>query len=156
MTLPQKLSSYLIMVKRAKKLAEDKHAFQVDKQGEPYMYHIRRVVLRCNYNKFHVICAYLHDIVEDTDVTLDEIEKWFTKEVRIVVDALTRRKNESYEDYIERVSKDKNALPIKLYDLLDNMDLTRQKTLMSPKMVSRLNRYIKAFNRLTPWRETIT
>ena len=63
-----------------------------------------------------IIVGYLHDIVEDTSVTLDTIENLFDKTVRDAVDAITKRKEESRTDYLARCSSNKIARIVKLYD----------------------------------------
>jgi len=71
------------------------------------------------------IVAILHDVVEDTEVTLDEIEDIFGAHVRYAVDAITEREGETYKDYIKRVHKNTFATVVKIADLQDNMDLSR-------------------------------
>jgi (p)ppGpp synthase/HD superfamily hydrolase len=74
-----------------------------------------------------VIAAMLHDVVEDTKTTLDEIEELFGPDVRRLVDAVSRRVNADGEkepylvDFIPRIALDRQALEIKRFDLLDNL-----------------------------------
>ena len=71
--------------------------------------------------------AYLHDVLEDTNVTMDELRKMFPNEIVDGVLTLTHRKDESYFEYISRVSTSKLAKKIKVADLLHNLDITRIK-----------------------------
>lgn len=116
---------------------------KVDKGGHPYIGHLIRVsgaielekykkcldedsTLSLFYEKACVV-ALLHDVVEDTDITLDDLRaKGFDEEIVDAVDAITRRKEEiKYFDFIERVKKNDIARIVKIHDLEDNMDITR-------------------------------
>lgn len=109
------------LVEQALKLAQDAHHGQFRKfTKEPYVNHPIRVGSVFNDDTLKIV-SYLHDIVEDTNVTLTMIEDQFGKEVATSVDALTRRKDENYLDFILRASNDFNAIRVKLVDLEDNM-----------------------------------
>jgi GTP diphosphokinase / guanosine-3',5'-bis(diphosphate) 3'-diphosphatase len=107
------------------------HREQMDTDGMPHSVHVLRVMIAVSkavppegYTKEEVmIAAALHDVVEDTDLTLDDIEKEWGKLIRDVVDALTRRKyaNETYRDFIYRAKANPAARLIKTADLLDNI-----------------------------------
>ncbi|WP_442905106.1 GTP pyrophosphokinase [Haladaptatus sp. ZSTT2] len=71
------------------------------------------------------IVAVLHDVVEDTDYTIEAIEETFGSMVRAAVDALTKRMGENYTEFIERVAENPIARRVKIADLENNMDLTR-------------------------------
>lgn len=71
--------------------------------------------------------AYLHDVLEDTSVTVDELRKMFPNEIVDGVITLTHRKDESYFEYISRVSTSKLVKKVKAADLLHNLDITRIK-----------------------------
>ena len=84
-------------------------------------------LLKCFYafkldNIIKLLCqvGYLHDIVEDTSVTLDTIENLFDKTIRDAVDAITKRKEESRADYLARCSTNKIARLVKLHDAMFN------------------------------------
>lgn len=99
-------------------------------------------------NEIEQIIAVLHDVVEDSDVTLEGIEKaGFQSSIISALDCLTKRKNEEYMDFIVRVSCNELARKIKLEDLKDNMDLTRISSLDEKDMI-RVNKYHKALNYL--------
>lgn len=88
---------------------------------EPFILHPMRVVLRVETDVERVVAA-LHDIIEDTDYTLNELRRLGYPSVVVeAVDRLTRRAGESYADYIERVAEDRLARRVKLADLVDNL-----------------------------------
>ena len=102
---------------------------KVDKGGLPYFNHLFKVYEKVSdYNE--KIVALLHDIVEDTDITYDDLKEFGYD--NIIIDALkvlTKKKGEYYPDYIDRIinSNDKLAMNVKLSDLKHNMDITRIK-----------------------------
>lgn len=133
---------------KALELCTEKHAGHVDKAGKPYLGHIARVAGEFYDEK--AIVALLHDIVEDTDVNPGELlQKGFTKEIVDAVVAITKKENESYESFIERVGKNKMAREVKIADLEDNMNIRRLPRISEEDMV-RLNNY------LTAWRYLIS
>lgn len=93
------------------------------------------------------LAALLHDVVEDSDVTLSTIENLFGSEVSTVVDALTRRDTETYAKYLERLSENKIAKSVKLFDLADHFD--ESATLSDSLSV----RYAKATKYLSEWKD---
>lgn len=131
---------------KALELCTEKHAGQVDKAGKPYLGHIARVAGEFYDEK--AIVALLHDIVEDTDVNPGELlQKGFTKEIVDAVVAITKKENESYESFIERVGKNKMAREVKIADLEDNMNIRRLPRISEEDMV-RLNNYLSAWRYL--------
>lgn len=122
-------------------LAVKLHSGQKDKAGAPYILHPLRVMLRLE-GEIERIAGVLHDTVEDTVMTLDELRRiGFPEESISIVDALTRRKDESYEIFIQRLKPDPAARRVKLADLADNMDLSRLARPLDQKDLERLNRY---------------
>ena len=116
------------MLNKAIEIAARAHNGQTDKGGKPYILHPLRVLLNfCESESEAVkICAVLHDVVEDTDITLKELQsEGFSDEVITALDFLTKRENESYENFIDRVLTNEIACKVKNGDLADNMDLTR-------------------------------
>jgi len=123
------MSIYDDMLKIASKLHEGQYRWD---GKTPYIHHPRevaRVVLDNQLftfmnNRLEVLCgaALLHDVIEDTDVTVQGlIDMGVSEEITRVVNILTKYKGESYYDYIMRVKKDKLATEIKLADLEHNM-----------------------------------
>ena len=111
------------------------HEGQIDKCGRPYYLHPLRVAMRlvqCTAAERHA--ALLHDVVEDTLVTIQDLREMdYPEDVLDLVDLLTRRKpvGESHNQYIERIVQSRNAqaLRVKLADLYDNMSPARSRTL---------------------------
>jgi len=128
-------------------LAVAAHKGQKDKVGLPYILHPLRVMFRCGDDVERVV-AVLHDVVEDTTTTLDELRKQgYAKEIVDAVDAITQRGGESKEDYMQRLVRNSIARRVKLADLEDNMDLRRLPEI-TERDRARLNRYIKAWQKL--------
>jgi (p)ppGpp synthase/HD superfamily hydrolase len=111
------------------------HEGQIDKSGRPYYLHPLRVAMRlaqCTAAERHA--ALLHDVVEDTLVTMQDLrEMGYSEEVTELVNLLTRRKpeGESHTAYIERLVQSRNvkALRVKLADVYDNMSPARTRSL---------------------------
>lgn len=113
------------LVEAAIALAHRAHEGQVDKAGAPYIEHPMRVMASMP-DDVHRIAAILHDVVEDTDVTLDDLEALgIPHSALTAIDALTKRRGEPYETYLERVMRDPVAVRVKIADVTDNMDLGR-------------------------------
>lgn len=95
--------------------------------GIPYVYHLHevdRIFTKRNgysFNDTARIVVWLHDIVEDTETTLEEIEELFGPRIAHTVDCLTKRKGEAYEVYLVRVNSDDTACEVKFCDASMNM-----------------------------------
>jgi len=106
-------------------IAAQAHKGQKDKYDAPYILHPIRVMMRVK-SEIEKIVAILHDVIEDSDLTLDDLKnEGFSTEVVEAVDALSKRDGEAYDDYINRTTLNKIAINVKLADLEDNMDLRR-------------------------------
>ncbi len=115
------------MLSKAIDIATRAHVGEVDKGGSPYILHPLRVMLS-RENELERICAVLHDVVEDSHVTFDDLrEEGFSEEIITVLDYLTKRDGESYDDFIDRILTNEVVCHVKLADLCDNIDLTRIK-----------------------------
>jgi (p)ppGpp synthase/HD superfamily hydrolase len=135
-------------VEDAISLAVRAHAGQVDRYGKPYILHVLRVVARV-FDPPAQMAAALHDVVEDTPITLDELRVMgYTEAVVQAVDCLSRRNNETYDEFIERIAPNPLAVRVKLADLEDNMDL-RRGGLLHADDLDRVARYQRAWVRLT-------
>jgi (p)ppGpp synthase/HD superfamily hydrolase len=100
-------------------------------------------------NENERICAILHDVIEDSNITLDYLKaEGFSQDIIGTLDALTRREKESYDNYINRLMLNKTACFIKYYDLKHNMDLSRLPNLTNHD-IKRNKRYKKAFSKIT-------
>lgn len=112
-------------LKLALKIAFSAHEGREDRQGEPYILHPLRVAFSVSTDEERII-AVLHDVVEDSDWTIENLKEWgFSESVVEAVDALTRRKDETYDDFIIRIMQNPLAKRVKLADLADNTDETR-------------------------------
>ncbi len=127
--------TYLV---KARALAKEFHKFQKDKAGRDYFeYHVQPIALKvwdhCETLKKEshvtaeiVTVAYLHDILEDTELNrFDLIQEGFPASIIEAVDAITRKHKESYlQDYIPRVKKNEYSKIVKTFDLLSNLDMS--------------------------------
>lgn len=136
------------MLDKAILIAAQAHLGQKDKMGEPYILHPLRMMLRFQSEK-EMIAAVLHDVVEDSpDWDFDRLRReGFAEEIIQAVDHLTRRADETYEEFVDRSSQNALARQVKLADLEDNMDLRRIKSL-TERDQERLARYHRAWMRL--------
>ena len=113
------------MKELALKIATEAHKGQVDKSGVDYIEHPKKVASMCQ-NEDEVIVALLHDVVEDTEVSLDDLRDCgFSEEIIDAVDCMTKRKNEEYDIYLQRVKSNKLARIVKQYDMTHNSDDSR-------------------------------
>jgi (p)ppGpp synthase/HD superfamily hydrolase len=115
--------------------------------GEPYILHPLRVMLRLEAPLDRII-AVLHDVVEDTAYTLDDLRRrGYPPGVVEAVDRLTRREDEEYMAYIERVAYYPAARRVKLADLADNLS-NSQRLPDTDEVRERIARYEAARARL--------
>lgn len=113
------------MIAKALDIAYNSHKGQVDKGGNPYILHPIRVALHCQ-NEDEKIVALLHDVVEDTDVTIENLRiEGFDQHILDAIEALTKVEGENYEQFIQRVAQNDLATRVKIQDLKDNMDTSR-------------------------------
>jgi len=122
-------------------LAYKYHNGQLRKQScVPYIVHPYRVSC-CFQDDFKKTIAILHDIVEDTDMTLEELQKHFPPYVVCRIDYLTRREGEKHFDYIKRGKNDEVATEIKIADIMDNLSDTI--CVVEKSMADRYNKSLK-------------
>lgn len=137
----------------ARVIARLAHKGQKYGDHDYFLHHIEGVVglmsrtAGCTFG--HATVAYLHDVLEDTDVTaLDLEELGFSEDVIESVKAMTHQKGESYEDYIDRLVQDKVAAIVKYYDLEFNIQAGRaarkRKETDTPHNRARIIKYRKA------------
>ena len=112
-------------IERAIEIAATAHAGQRDKAGQPYIFHPLRVMLRV-YGAHEQMAAVLHDVVEDTSVTLDNLaQEGFPSEVLRAIAALTKLPGETRLEAAARAAADPVARKVKLADNAENMNLSR-------------------------------
>ena len=130
---------------KAYEIAKRAHLGQVDKAGEDYIKHPQKVASFVKSDEEKAV-AYLHDVIEDTELTLEDLHEYeFSKEVIEAVDIITKKKGEDYQSYLNSVKKNKLARAVKLADLRHNSDLTRL-TKVTEKDIERKEKYQKAIN----------
>ena len=130
---------------KAYEIAKKAHLGQVDKAGEDYIKHPEKVASFVKTDEEKTV-AYLHDVIEDTELTLEDLyECGFSKEVIEAVDIITKKRGEDYQSYLNSVKKNRLARAVKLADLRHNSDLTRL-TKVTEKDIERKEKYQKAIN----------
>jgi (p)ppGpp synthase/HD superfamily hydrolase len=138
-------------LEKAIELAARAHAGQKDKEGLPYILHPLRVMMRVEGEEAQMV-AVLHDTLEDTSLTEDDLRREGFSEVVIAgVVAVTHRREESYADYVVRCAHLETARQVKLADLADNSRLER--VLFRPDRLksdlARVRRYLLSYKFLT-------
>nr|WP_111298521.1 HD domain-containing protein [Paracoccus saliphilus] len=112
-------------LERAIEIAAKAHRGQRDKAGEPFILHPLRVMHACSTEAERVV-AVLHDLIEDSEWTLEDLRReGLAEDLVAAVDAMTRRKGESYADFVDRAARNPIARTVKVADLRDNLDMTR-------------------------------
>lgn len=134
---------------RAIQIAAEAHKDQTDRYGAPYLGHVTRV-MNAGKTDDEKIVGVLHDVVEDTDWTFEQLEQeGFAKHIVDAVRCLSKKSDdEDYNEFIERIKTNPLAIKVKLNDLTDNMDVKRM-TAMTEADVPRMNKYLKAFKMLS-------
>lgn len=129
-------------IAKALQIAVEAHKGAVDKGGNDYIFHPISVALHMKTNEEKIV-ALLHDIVEDTEITIEDLRKQgFSEKILMAIDAITRRENEDRETYLCRVKANSLAKAVKIADLNHNSDITR---IIEPKEkdFERIKKYVK-------------
>lgn len=127
------------------------HENQTDKAGNPYTEHLERVAFNAQKNtdlepNKAFICGLLHDIIEDTQYTADDLRNFkFDDDVVDAVITMTHDKDVAYHDYIINISKNEISKQVKIADLEDNMNITRLKSFSVQKDGQRLKKYFYSY-----------
>lgn len=111
------------MYENALNVARQAHFGQVDKAGKEYILH--PIAVAESHDPIKKVVALLHDVVEDSNITAEEIRSQFGDEIGDAVDAITHREKESYMEYVKRVAKNPVVKAVKIADLRHNMQLSR-------------------------------
>lgn len=138
---------YTKLTKEAINIAYNAHIDQVDKFGIPYIFHPMHVAEEMD-TEIECIVAILHDVVEDTDITFEYLEKFFSKEVINSIKLLTHDKSVDYIEYIKKLKEDPVARKVKMADIRHNSDTSRLKHIKI-KDILRLKKYKKALKILS-------
>ena len=137
------------MIEDAIAFAAQAHQEQVDRLGEPYIFHPLRVMLlvkQAGGTETELVASVLHDVIEDTDTTLDEVAELFSPEVATLLDAISRRPGEEYVAYVERcVAAGASAIRLKQADLTDNSNPERMARLPAAEREELLKKYSSGF-----------
>jgi len=133
-------------IKKAIEIATKAHKNQKDRAGKDYIHHPKTVASYVKNDKEKIV-AWLHDVIEDTNITLKELSEYFTQDIIKAINIITKKKNQSYETYLINIKKNKLARNVKLADLKHNSNLKRLK---NPSFVDivRNQKYMKAIEYL--------
>ncbi|HXV43018.1 MAG TPA: HD domain-containing protein [Anaerolineae bacterium] len=139
----------MAMLDKAILIAAQAHLGQKDKMAAPYILHPLRMMLGFK-SEAEMIVAVLHDVVEDNpDWSFERLrQEGFSEEIIQAVDHLTRRQDETYEEFTARAAQNPLARQVKIADLEDNMDIKRYRNL-TEKDMERLARYHRAWLKLS-------
>lgn len=150
------------LVSRAIMYATNIHEHQFDKGGNPYILHPLKLLhwaRAAGYSEETQVVAILHDTAEDgedgRDQILDDIKIIFGSRIMGLVDNVTKRDGEAYDDYMVRVKSDVVSATVKCLDLRHNSDLRRLKG-VSKKDEERTVKYLKAYAELADYVEMMT
>lgn len=142
--------SEIEMVAKARAWAIKVHTGQKDKAGKDYFRaHVATVAEGVKGDPIAETVAFLHDTVEDTSITIEDIRTEFPKEVADAVSALTHSKGISYAEYLWYIQQNSIAVKVKLSDLRSNMDLTRLPHAPTEKDLERTRKYKRAYTILS-------
>ena len=139
---------YTEMTIKAMRLCYEAHKGQFDKGGVPYVFHPYHIAEQME-DEEAVCVALLHDVVEDTDYTLEDIRaQGFCETIVEAVKCLTKEKGRDYMDYIDNVKKNELAKRVKLEDIKHNSDEQRLRYIDREKADRLTRKYIEAKKRL--------
>lgn len=111
------------LIELAQVLSISSHAGQKYGIEDYYNYHIQGVVQTLKLHNLpdnYIIVGYLHDVVEDTNISIETIVNLFGEEVGAAVDAITKREDESKDNYLIRCASNKISKLVKLHDATFN------------------------------------
>ena len=142
--------SEIEMVAKARAWAIKAHTGQKDKAGKDYFRaHVATVAEGVKGDPIAETVAFLHDTVEDTSITIEDIRTEFPKEVADAVEVLTHNKGVPYAKYLWYIQQNSIAVKVKLSDLRSNMDLTRLPHAPTEKDLERTRKYKRAYTILS-------
>ena len=134
---------YTSLTKKALKLCFEAHKEQVDKSDMPYVFHPFHLAEQMT-DEMTTVVALLHDVVEDSDITFEDLEtQGFSDGILNALKLLTHDKSIPYMDYIAEIKKNEIATAVKLADLKHNSDLSRL-DFIDEKALKRKEKYEKA------------
>ncbi|MBQ9992548.1 MAG: GTP pyrophosphokinase [Firmicutes bacterium] len=138
---------YTALTKKAMRIAFDAHKEQVDKTGLPYIFHPFHLAEQMT-DEVTTCVALLHDVVEDTDITFEQLAaEGFTEEMLSALRLLTHDHSVPYIDYVREIKENPIAKAVKLADLRHNSDLSRM-DIIDEKAIDRTEKYKQAIELL--------
>ncbi len=138
----------LELLERAIGIAVEAHRGKQDRYGAPYILHPLRVMARVSSLSERTV-AILHDVVEDTRWTFEDLQaEGFPEAVLAALKCVTKHEGEDYEDFVKRSASNSLARRVKIADLEDNMDVSRMPHVGEEER-ERLRKYLKAWRALT-------
>ena len=139
---------YTALTKKAMRIAFEAHKEQTDKTGIPYIYHPIHLAEQM-VDESTTCVALLHDVIEDTDMTFEQLQaEGFTPEIIAALRLMTHEEGVPYMDYVSEIKKNPIAAKVKLADLKHNSDFTRLDQI-DEKALIRAKKYQKAIELLT-------
>jgi (p)ppGpp synthase/HD superfamily hydrolase len=148
--VPKKSNKNSQLIGRAIKIACETHGGQVDKAGDPYLFHTFRIGMSLWPDVTATVVGLVHDTIEDSDKPRETWQRIYDElgsEIAVKVSHLSRKRGQSYDRYIEEVSMDNVCRKVKIADLKDNMDWDRVRRATengATNMVALLEKYRKA------------
>lgn len=134
---------YTALTKKAAVIAYEAHRHQYDKSGMPYIFHPMHLA-EAMTDELTAAAALLHDVLEDTMITADDLAKeGIPKEVLAALRLLTRKDGEDYFDYVRKLQSNPIARAVKIADLKHNSDISRL-DVIDKRAKARLEKYQKA------------
>ena len=126
-------------LEKAIHIAVNTHYNQKDKGGEPYIFHPLRVMDACASLEARIV-AILHDVVEDTDITIEMLRQEFPPQIIEALKLLTHNPDVPYMDYVASIKTNSIAREVKIADLTDNSNVSRL-SMITNKAIERLKKY---------------
>ena len=138
---------YTELTKKAMRISFESHKNQTDKNNIPYIYHPIHLAEQMT-DEDSICVALLHDVVEDTDITFEDLEKeGFSKDIIDAIRLMTHDESVPYMEYIKLIKTNSIATVVKLADLKHNSDLTRL-DVVDEKATKRAEKYKTAIELL--------
>lgn len=136
-------------LERAIQIAVEAHSGVQDRGGKAYILHPLSVMMRVETDAEKIV-AVLHDVIEDTDWTFDNLrEEGFSEEIIEALESVTKTSDEEdYEQFVSRAKMNEIGRKVKIADIRENLDVTRLSEL-TEKDTARINKYKKALRLLT-------
>jgi len=133
-------------VETAVQMALDAHEGQTDKSGGTYILHPLRLMQKVETREEKMV-ALLHDVVEDSERTFEDLEEEFSEEIISAVKSMTKKDGETYKEFIQRARQNDIAREVKKADIRDNLNVERLEELEDSDL-QRIKKYHRSLNEL--------